>query len=364
MRVRIRRLELTDFRNYERFVLEPAEGLTVLVGPNAVGKTNVVEAVELVTETSSFRNPAWSDLVRDGARRALVVNHAETESGAGVDIALTIEEGRRAYRVNGVPKRAVGEAAGRVPAVVFTPDDLRTIKDSADRRRAAIDSVGIQVSRGYAKLKSEYDRVLRQRNALLKNPDTRNDELQPWTELLARTGAALTEKREALVGRMAPRVAQEYGSLTEGEELVVSYVCAWSDGVQAEEASMLERLASRREEERARRTTLVGPHRDDVRFAIEGRDARAFASQGQQRTAALAWKLAELEVIEELSGTTPILLLDDVMSELDRARRHALAVRVGTRTQTIMTTTNLGYFDESLIEEAMIVPLSPESTTA
>ncbi len=358
MRVRIRRLELTDFRNYESFALEPAEGLTILVGPNAVGKTNIVEAIELVTETSSFRNPAWSEVVRRGAARAIVVNRAQAESGSPVDIALTVEGGRRAYRVNGTPRRAVADAAGHVPAVVFTPEDLRIVKDGADRRRAAVDAVGTQVSRPYAKLKAEYDRVLRQRNALLKEQGTTDEELRPWTELLARRGAELSSRREALVARIAPRVSAEYGMLSQGEGLAARYESAWWESGPAEETAMLERLHERRAEERARRTTLVGPHRDEVRFEIGGAGAREFASQGQQRTAALAWKLAELEVVEELSGTTPVLLLDDVMSELDEDRRLALAERVGKRTQTIMTTTNLGYFDEAFIDQAKIVQLA------
>lgn len=358
MRVWIRRLELKDFRNYASFELEPSEGLTVLVGPNAIGKTNVVEAIELVTEATSFRNPVWADLVRQGAERATVLMQAEAESGSRTDIALTVENGRRAYRVNGAPKRAVIDAAGLVPAVVFTPDDLRIIKEGADRRRAALDSVGTQVSRAYGQLKAEYDRVLRQRNALLREPETTNDELEPWTEQLVRTGAALTARRVGLAGRMAGRVRDEYAALSRQENLSVAYASGWSVDGLGDEDAMLERLRARAHEERARRTTLVGPHRDDVRFEIDGKDARAFASQGQQRSAALAWKLAELDVIEELSGKTPVLLLDDVMSELDESRRHALAKRVGRRTQTIMTTTNLGYFDESLIHEAKVIELS------
>ena len=359
MRVWIRRLELTDFRNYDSFVLEPSEGLTILVGPNAVGKTNVVEAIELVTETSSFRSPAWNDLVRTGATQAIVVNHAETEAGRSVDLSLVVENGRRVYRVNGAVKRTVADAAGQVPAVIFTPDDLRIVKEGAERRRAAIDAVGTQVSKAYGRLKAEFDRVLRQRNALLKETDTGEAELQPWTEQLLRLGASLTAKREGLMARLSPHVAAEYAALTAGETLTTAYVVAWRapDGA-IDETAMARHLAERSAEERARRTTLVGPHRDDVRFEIEGRDARSFASQGQQRTAALAWKLAELDVIEEISGITPVLLLDDVMSELDEERRHALALRVGTRTQTLMTTTNLGYFDDALIEHAKVVRLS------
>jgi DNA replication and repair protein RecF len=357
VRVWIRRLELTDFRNFSTFMLEPAEGLTVLVGPNAVGKTNVVEAIELVTEAASFRNPSWDDVVREGAERAAVRMLAEAGSGSESEIVLRIENGRRSYRVNGTVRRAVADAAGLVPAVVFTPDDLRIVKEGAERRRAAIDTVGSQVSRAYSRLKAEYDRVLRQRNALLREPATTDDQLEPWTRLLASSGSELSTRRERLLDEMSESVRAEHASLSGGEDLRVSYVRHWAGTGPTDEEAMLSIMRARGSDERARRTSRVGPPRDDVRFQVEARDARAFASQGQQRSIALAWKLAELDIIEELSGRTPVLLLDDVMSELDEARRHALAARVGTRTQTIVTTTNLGYFDDSLIEQAMVVRL-------
>ena len=378
MRPRILRLELADFRNYQRFELEPAEGLTILVGPNAVGKTNVVEALELVTEASSFRNPSWNDVIRHGAVRALVSMRAESQ-GVETEINLAVESGRRAYRVNGAAKRAVSDVSGTVPAVVFTPDDLRLVKDSAERRRMAADSVGTQASRAYGQLKAEYERVLRQRNALLREIETDDASIAPWTEQLVFTGAALTARRKKLVSRLSEHARREYELLSQGEELTVTYHSPWmgpersaaegrvrleeepperNEEERIERERMTEALHSKRSEERARRTTLVGPHRDDLLFEIDGRDARAFASQGQQRSIALAWKLAELEVIESLNGKTPALLLDDVMSELDETRRHALATRVGDRTQTIVTTTNLGYFEKDLIDAAKVVELT------
>jgi DNA replication and repair protein RecF len=359
VRVWIRRLELTDFRNFGSFVLEPDEGLTILVGPNAVGKTNVVEGVELVTEGTSFRNPAWTDVVRQGTQAAAVRMLAQTESGAQNEIVLGIQNGRRSYRVNGRARRTVVEVAGTVPAVVFTPDDLKVVKEGAERRRAALDSVGTQVSRAYGRLKAEYDRALRQRNALLREPATTEEELEPWTRILARSGAELTARRRSLLEKMSGSLRSGHRELSGGEDLRVAYVRGWERSAQAgaDDEAMLSVMRARLSEERARRTSLVGPHKDDVRFEIEERDARTFASQGQQRSIALAWKLAELDIVEELSGRTPVLLLDDVMSELDEARRHALASRVGARTQTIITTTNLGYFDESLIGRAAVVRL-------
>ena len=363
MRLWITRIELTDFRNYASFVLEPDQRLTVLVGPNAVGKTNVMEAIELVTEADSFRKPGWSDLIRDGRERAVVTLHAEGQDGRHTDVSLVVENNRRAYRVNGSPRRTVADVAGTVPAVVFTPDDLRMVKDSADKRRVAIDSLGTQISKAYGTVKAEYDRIVRQRNALLKERETRAFELDPWTERLIDVGAALTAHRIRLFERLAPHVADVYAALSAGEELGIDYVPSWggeqANGAAEEIAAAMERsLAEREPEERARRTTLVGPHRDDIRFTAGGREARAFASQGQQRTIALAWKLAEIQAVEDITQTTPVLLLDDVMSELDESRRHALASFVGGRAQTFVTTTNLGYFDPGLIENATVVMLT------
>jgi DNA replication and repair protein RecF len=366
VRLWITRIELTDFRNYTSFVLEPDERLTVLVGPNAVGKTNVIEAIELVTEADSFRKPAWAELVRDGSERAVVSVHAENDGGSRTDVSLVVESNRRTYQVNGGPRRrAVADVAGSIPAVLFTPDDLRMVKDSAEKRRSTIDALGSQVSKSYGSVKAEYDRIVRQRNALLKERETSAAEIAPWTDRLVEVGAALAARRMRLFARLTPHVGEVYASLSGGEGLEIDYLPSWGtgdggSGPEAEEVAREMRavLAERESEERARRTTLAGPHRDDIRFSVGGREARAFASQGQQRTVALAWKLAEIQVVEDITGTTPILLLDDVMSELDEGRRHALAAFVGDRAQTFVTTTNLGYFEPALIENAMVVTLS------
>jgi DNA replication and repair protein RecF len=365
VRLWITRVELTDFRNYTSFVLEPDERLTVLVGPNAVGKTNVIEAIELVTEADSFRKPAWAELVREGCGRAVVSVHADSEIGGHTDVSLVVENNRRAYRVNGgAPRRAVADVAGTIPAVVFTPDDLRMVKDSPERRRSAIDALGTQVSKAYGTVKAEYERIVRQRNALLKEREASRSEIAPWTERLAQVGGALAAHRLRLFARLAPHVAEVYASLSGGEELGIDYLPSWdaSPGcfeldAQGIAGAMRVVLEERQAEERVRRTTLAGPHRDDIRFSAGGREARAFASQGQQRTIALAWKLAEIQVVEDITGTTPVLLLDDVMSELDENRRHALAGFVGDRAQTFVTTTNLGYFDPELVANATVVTL-------
>ncbi|MDP2181787.1 MAG: DNA replication and repair protein RecF, partial [Actinomycetota bacterium] len=272
--------------------------------------------------------------------------------------------GRRTYRVNGSVRRKLSGVTGNLPAVVFTPDDLRIVKDSAERRRSTIDDLGVQLSPAYGVVRTEYERVVRQRNALLRQGDVGEEELAPWTERLVASGVKLGMHRARLFGRVSEAMAKIYRALAEEEVLSATYVAAWAGELNPATASaeslhkaMGEHLAANESAERAKVMTLTGPHRDDVAIEISHRDARAFASQGQQRTAALAWKLAEVQVTEGVTGATPVLLLDDVMSELDEKRRHALMGFVSERVQTFISTTNLGYFEKKFTDAATVVRL-------
>lgn len=346
--------------------LELAEGLTVLLGPNATGKTNVVEALQLMTAGRSFRNPAPETLVKHGSDEALVVLSVNQDDVAA-EIKLRVSGGRRrVYEINGTPVRSASDVQGRLSSVVFTPDDLNMIKRASDVRRAGVDEVGEQVSKAYSATKKEYGRLLRQRNVLLKT-DGDADLIDVATEQLVRSGARLTASRARLAERIAHLAVGLYAEISGGENLEIRFVPSWERAGLDEEVdpsseestscALVESLALVATEERARGTSLVGPHRDDLAFTIEGRDARDFASQGQQRSIALAWKLAEVEVMEEITHQRPLLLLDDVMSELDEGRRNRLAATVQGGIQTVMTTTNLEYFDESIIRKASIVDL-------
>jgi len=356
------KLILRNFRNYETLELEPDPVLTVLVGPNAAGKTNIVEAMQLLTAADSFRKPQWSDLVMWGKEQASLSLRAEGNNRL-LETELAVSgAGRRVYRVNGKVRRRVSEAAGLLPCVVFTPDDLRLVKDAAERRRSAIDGVGDQLSSTYMATRTEYERVLRQRNSLLKHPQPNPELLDTLTEKLSRSGFAFAGHRKRLFERISRRMSEVYPTLSNGEELSARYVYSWqrdgrSTSQPESDSELLDVFSSRRSEELSRGTTLIGPHRDEVFFAVGGRDARTFASQGQQRTIALAWKLAEVGVITEIAGQAPVLLLDDVMSELDETRRQALMSFVGRAAQTLLTTTNIGYFDDELIERAKVVTL-------
>ena len=358
----IRRLVLRNFRNYESFQLEPDPVLTVLVGPNATGKTNIVEAVQLLTAADSFRKPQWSDVVAWGKEEGSLSLRAEGDARV-LETELSVSSvGRRTYRVNGKARRRVSEVAGILPCVVFTPDDLRLVKGSADRRRSAIDGVGDQLSTAYLAARMEYERVVRQRNALLKQTPLDEELLNTLTDKLASSGFAFSGHRSRLFERINTRMTEAYSSLSDGESLTARYAFSWErrgfvSRLPESSSELAEIIRSHRNEEVSRGTTLIGPHRDEVFFRVGDRDARIFASQGQQRTIALAWKLAEVRVITEIAGQAPVLLLDDVMSELDETRRQALMSFVGKAAQTFLTTTNIGYFDDSLVARAKVVHL-------
>jgi DNA replication and repair protein RecF len=362
--VRIKTLELTDFRSYESWKLDPDPGLTILVGPNAAGKTNAVEAIRLLTTGASFRRPKWEQLVRWGAAHARASLTAAGE-GRLANIALDIDEdGTRAFSMNGKTARGPAAVSGIVPSVVFTPDDLGLVKGPADRRRAEIDELGEQLSSTYGRLRREYDRVVRQRNKLLKNETVDLVQLEAWDLGLVDLGSRLRTHRARLVEMVAGHAAAFHERVCGGQALTVAYVKGRQDSrtavapgrdASAEASDLVDELRDRRAEEAKRGVTLVGPHRDDIEFAIDGRPARAFASQGQQRTVVLAWKTAELHVVQDVARTNAVLLLDDVMSELDAERRLALTAEVGTSVQTIITTTNTGYFDPGLLDKALVV---------
>jgi DNA replication and repair protein RecF len=344
-------IALKSFRSYADRRIELGEEITILVGANAQGKTNAIEALQLLTEGDSFRHPVWTDLVAWGSTECLIEARF---TGDGRDLVVEMKvgpSGRRVYSVNGKKKRSAGDVAGLVPCVLFTPDDLLLVKGSADKRRASIDSLGSQLSRTYADIRKEYDRVVRQRNALLKHGAAQGV-LDPWTDRLIEIGTRLTIHRAGLFERLAPRLSSVYGQLSGDEELAAVYSCSLGDDVS--EKAFLEAIEARADEERARGTTVVGPHRDDIVFLVNGQDARRFASQGQQRSIALAWKMAEVTTVSDVSGSRPILLLDDVMSELDESRRHALTEFVGRAAQTVVTTTNIGYFEPELLSRARV----------
>lgn len=364
----VERLELRDFRSYRSLDLRLDPSLTIIHGPNAAGKTNIIEALQLATEGVSFRSPQWKDVVLWGADRATVTLSAAGD-GRQREVEVAFSEGRRNFSVNGKKVRSSADVAGEISCVIFTPNDLRLVKDAADKRRDEIDSLGSQLSKSYSRLRAEYGRIVIQRNRLLKDEVIDHSTLAAWTERLVVVGCSLTHHRARLLERMRPHFVAAAAAIDPSTTLSLSYLCTSAAGGSVEleqskdarEDAYRSAIELRFTDEISRRLTLVGPHRDDIVFRIDGRDARTFGSQGQQRTISLAWKLAEVKTVREVTGKSPLLLLDDVMSELDESRRRALTDEVGLTAQTVITTANIDYFDSELLGRARVIAIGSGS---
>jgi DNA replication and repair protein RecF len=354
--VRVTGLTLTDFRNYQRLELALTGGLTVVVGANGLGKTNLLEALTIASRLKSPRTEQLREAIRWGAETAAVhvtfEGHGGDEGPRGPASRIDLAIGARGLEVklDGSAPRRRADAIGALLVVLFTPDDLRLVKDEPERRRSFVDGVLALARPAAASMSADYARVVRQRNALLKQlreGAAGKGQLEAWDEQLIERGTDLALSRWAVVGVLGEAAEKHHASLSGGEELSVEYrsdVLAEGAEPAVARGRFARRLAERRAEELARGVTLVGPHRDDLGLEVGGHAAREFASQGQQRSVALALKLAELDTIASARGEQPVLLLDDVMSELDKARRGALAATVARLEQAIITTTTPQYF--------------------
>lgn len=343
---RVEHLWLHDFRCFGSVEVVLPPGLTVLYGDNGQGKTSLLEAVGWVARARSFRGVPDAALVRRGAGAAVV----RAEVGAGTRTRLFEAEiharGRNRIQVNRQAVARRSDLHGLLRVTVFAPDDLELVKGGPAGRRSYLDELLSVVAARYDAAGSDYERVLRHRNALLRGPrhdELRRTSLAVFDEQLVRAGAELVRGRLRLAERLGPAVDAAYRALA-GDDAVVraSYEPDWCDPLTVDDVKAVEDLmraalerAARAEAERG--VTLVGPHRDEWRITIGGLDARTQASQGEQRTLGLALRLAGHAVVAELTGDAPVLLLDDVFSELDRTRAEAL-VRSLPAAQTLVTT--------------------------
>lgn len=337
-------LTVADFRNWEGLTWEPGCGLNVVTGGNAQGKSNLLEAIYVLATGKSFRTHRDADLARFGTHGFAVGGRVRRRSGE-VSLVLRWDEARgKTLTVDREERPRLADLFGEVTAVAFSPADLELIKGSPEARRHALNLLLVQVSRAYYHHLREYNRVLSQRNVYLRRlPPTAASELAlaAWDEALVRHGAELMVRRRAALEEISPWLEERHRELSGGRRLEVTYSPSVPmDGrmsLAEVSAALLTELEKRRREELERGITLSGPQRDEISFTLEGRDLKCFGSQGEQRTAALAWKLAEVEFIQAHTGESPLLLLDDVYSELDPQRRAYLTARTGGSAQTFIT---------------------------
>jgi DNA replication and repair protein RecF len=360
-------VSLFDFRNYAELELALERSATVFFGGNAQGKTNLLEAVALSALTRSPRTQQAAELVRFGQPAARVTCGVQGDAGlAELEVRISVSptvptRASRRFTVNGIPKRSI-DMMGGLRVVLFWPDDLQLVKGPGEGRRRFLNTLLSQIDPEHARELTRYGHLLEQRNALLRairEGRQSIDGLDYWTNALAESGAAIMVERQHRLLELQPIAAAFHRELSDDRErLELRYRPA---GVRIGEApqelvSEQLKLAMRdaRDEEIGRGQTAVGPQRDDIEVWLNEHEARLFASQGQQRSAVLSLKLAELHYLAEVTGEQPVLLLDDVMSELDPARRERLLAALEPGPQALITAADLNDLPKSILERAAV----------
>lgn len=388
-----------NFRNYARYTQQDLGNITLFIGPNAVGKTNILEGLHLTTALRSFRNPKTEHLVRFNEQSAYVQTFIGDDVRA-LDIKLTIQNNKRTYTLNG-KRRTPSTIRGILPAVTFIPDDLALIKGPHAQRRTQLDELGAQLSQNYYAVMKDYLKIVRQKNHYLKNLAS-PDVLVSINEVLASIGAHYFVMRSRILHELIPYIQTFYTQISKRDEKVaISLVPSWlketvsddrpfsleslevyksynvlntstsscledtfhveqlltKQGVQEE---LIRAMQERGQKEYDRHISLFGPHADHINVFINNRNAQQFASQGQQRSLVLAYKLAEVALIKDRLNQSPVLLLDDVMSELDADRRESLFKVVSDSVQTFISSTTLSYFSPEILDRAQVIHLDRE----
>jgi DNA replication and repair protein RecF len=325
-------VSLVDFRSYARLDLSLEPGLLLVTGPNGAGKTNLLESLHVATQGFSPRTRSDAELVRFGESGArIAVRGKRGDAALQLEVTIRIAEGKRAS-ANGTALRAAEQLRSEVATLVFTPDRLAVVKGAPAVRRAYFDRIVGRLMPARATLAAEYGAAVAQRNAALRRVASGFSDraaLAPWTQRVAEVGRAVVEARTQVIAVLAPSFAERAG------ELGLSAARIAYEG----EPPTVEALETRIDRDLERGTTGLGPHLDDVRLVSATRDLRTFGSQGEQRLTVLALLLAEAESIAERRGYPPLLLLDDVLSELDPTRRRSLAERVAAGGQALVTST-------------------------
>ena len=347
--MRIERIKLMQFRNYESLDLSPHPQLTVLLGDNAQGKTNILEAIGLCATGRSHRTPHDAQLIhwdRDGSYIGLNIKRLDVSRR--IEVRLRRNKGKQ-IRLDGNPIARMGELMGCLNAVFFSPEDLRLVKGGPGERRRFLDMEISQIYPRYFFALSGFSRALAQRNALLKNIASGRSPaelLDSWDEQLAEYGCLLISLRRLFVSQLheeAARIHREISGRRETLHLCYQADVSGNNGTTDDDrTALLATLSVQRKEDIRKGTTLRGPQRDDLLFRLNDRDARLYASQGQQRSIALSVKLGELSLMRHQIGEPPILLLDDVLSELDE-HRQSLLIEAARRQQTFLTGTTLPF---------------------
>ncbi len=331
-------LELQNFRNYERALFSFDSGTNIFYGDNAQGKTNVLEALQVCATTKSQRGSRDSEMIRFGEEESHIrLFYQKHGLSHKIDIHLR-KTGKKGAAVDGIPIRRAADLLGQLHIVSFFPEDLGIIKNSPRDRRRFLDSQLCQLDKMYMSRLTDYNKIIVQRNALLKDmrfAETIEPALDVWDEQMAVYGSHLIRRREKFLQQLNMLVKEIHAELTEGRENIE---LRYEPDVQA--VQFADELRKSREKDLKWKVSSRGPHRDDFQVKINGIDIRHYGSQGQQRSAALSLKLSEIRLVKEIIKDTPILLLDDVLSELDNNRQKMLLHSI-ENIQTFLTCTGM-----------------------
>ena len=342
----VAKLWLADFRCIQQLELELAAGLTVIIGDNGHGKTSLLEAIGWPATASSLRNVGDAAVVRSGCEAAIVRSEIVSADRTQLFEAEIRGSGRNRMRINNQPVQKHRDLFGVLRVSVFAPDDLQLVKGSPALRREYLDNLLVGLTPRYVAARRDYERIVKQRNAVLKQiPRDRGAlaMLAPFDEQLVATAAEIVRGRHLLLEKLSTPLTMHYEALGEGSRIHCEYRAEWHEqrledfSVEALRDVLFQAIDRRHQQELDRQLTLVGPHRDDVALQINGLDARTQASQGEQRSLALALRLAGHVVTTDVVGTAPVLILDDVFSELDHHRARAL-VELLPCGQTLLST--------------------------
>jgi DNA replication and repair protein RecF len=374
--VKLHRLRLFDYRNFGRLDLELKSDVAIFVGGNAQGKSNLLEALYLLATMRAVRAETDVQLIRremlsDVQPAARIIGDGEASGEPlKIEVAVVARHGAngliasKTVKVNGAPKR-LGTAVGRIMAVLFTADDLEMVTGSPSPRRKFLDTALSQVDSGYAVALRQYEKVLPQRNSLLKRireGQAGSGELEFWDDEMARRGGTLLYRRASALDRLSSLAREAHAALASGEVLEVAYKPRLDPGEEpgvlgtVDSSIEVLRLGLRRGQSRdiAAGMTLTGPHRDDVELVLDGAAASAFASRAQQRTIALAIRLSEARFLREERGELPLLLLDDILSEMDADRRRSVLGALAGMGQMLITATDTDRFPTEFADRAQV----------
>lgn len=364
--MRLQKVKLVNYRNYEHTEIETESNVNLIIGPNAQGKTNLLESIYVLALTKSHRTQKDKQLIHWDKKQAVISAQVEKKYG-NVKLDLRITPKGKTAKINGLEQRKLSEFVGAINVVMFAPEDLDIVKGSPGIRRRFLDMEIAQVIPSYLYQVQQYQKILLQRNNYLKKIQYSNDVnetlIEIWNEQLAQYGSKIIKSRQNFILNLQNWAQTIHEGITKGKErLQLNYLPSFEITDFSNESVLFDqfmiKLKQVQKQEIKRGVTLFGPHRDDLGFSINGKDVQVFGSQGQQRTAALSVKLAEIELIRAETGEFPLLLLDDVLSELDRNRQNQLIQTFQNKVQTFITTTEIHSESISKFDQAKIYYVS------